>query len=183
MSKNQDIADLWGLLVFTGARPSEILGLERQDVDLSHLVPHLNIRPNRLRRLKTETSIRKVPLVGPALAIMRRRIELSQINPDGGAPVFPRYASSSGTNTASALMTKAMKQAQVWEKTVKVPYSLRHSHKDWMRRVAPEYWVNLLHGHAQGGIAANYGGDDMLDQLANYTEKACRTSGAWDLWG
>jgi len=74
-----------------------------------------------------------------------------------------------------------MKQAGVWEKTRKVPYSLRHSHKDWMRRVAPQYWCDLVHGHASKGAAGNYGGDDMLDRLSVYVEKACREGGIWEL--
>mgnify|MGYP000389177755 FL=1 len=181
MAKNADIADLWTMMMFTGARPRELLGLEWQDVDLDHDVPHVIIRPNGIRGVKTDTSVRKVPLVGKALEVSRSRAKQAAKQAHGAVPVFPRYASTSGYNTASNLMTKAMKQAGVWERITKVPYSLRHSHKDWMRRVAPEYWVNLIHGHAQGGIAANYGGDDMLDQLARYAEQACRTAGVWDL--
>lgn len=181
MSKNNDIADLWVMMILTGARPRELLGLEWQDVDLDHEFPHIIIRPNGIRGLKTDSSVRKVPLVGRALEAVRARTEGAPSQAARVEPVFPRYASASGFNTASNLMTKAMKQAGVWERITKVPYSLRHSHKDWMRRVAPEYWVNLVHGHAQGGIAANYGGDDMLDQLARYVEQACRTAGIWDL--
>ncbi len=181
LSKNRDIADLWAMMVFTGARPRELLGLEWQDVDLAHSIPHILIRPNGIRGVKTDTSIRKVPLVGGALDAARTRLKGAGHGQKNTAPVFPRYSTNSGYNTASNLMTKAMKQAGVWEKITKVPYSLRHSHKDWMRRVAPEYWVNLVHGHTQGGIAANYGGDDMLDQLARYIEDACRTAGIWQL--
>ncbi|WP_050931590.1 DUF6538 domain-containing protein [Aestuariivita boseongensis] len=182
LSKNSDIADLWILMTFTGARRRELLGLEWQDVDLEHPVPHIIIRPNSIRGVKTDTSIRKVPFVGKALETISVRSKNVELNQASLKPVFSRYASTNGFNTASSLMTKAMKQAGVWQKITKVPYSLRHSHKDWMRRVAPEYWANLVHGHAQGGIAANYGGDDMLDQLACYIEKACRTAGVWDLW-
>jgi integrase len=181
MAKNADIADLWVMMMFTGARPRELLGLEWQDVDLDHDVPHVIIRPNAIRGIKTDSSVRKVPLVGKALEVVHSRANQATIQAYGTVPVFPRYASTSGYNTASNLMTKAMKQAGVWERITKVPYSLRHSHKDWMRRVAPEYWVNLIHGHAQGGIAGNYGGDDMLDQLALYVEKACRTADVWDV--
>jgi integrase len=181
MAKNADIADLWTMMMFTGARPRELLGLEWQDVDLVHDVPHIIIRPNGIRGVKTDTSVRKVPLVGKALEVARARAKQAAKQAHGAVPVFPRYASTSGYNTASNLMTKAMKQAGVWERITKVPYSLRHSHKDWMRRVAPEYWVNLIHGHAQGGIAANYGGDDMLDQLAKYVDQACRAAGVSSL--
>lgn len=179
--KNDDIADLWIMMMFTGARPRELLGLEWQDVDLDHEVPHIIVRPNGIRGVKTDSSVRKVPLVGKALEASHLRAEKASDRARGDEPVFPRYSSTNGYNSASNLMTKAMKQAGVWQRITKVPYSLRHSHKDWMRRIAPEYWVNLIHGHAQGGIAANYGGDDMLDQLAQYIERACRTAGVFSI--
>ena len=58
-----------------------------------------------------------------------------------------------------------MKAAGVWQQQKKVPYSLRHSVKDWVRRVANEHIADLIHGHGGGSISRAYGSDDMLDQL------------------
>jgi integrase len=101
MSKNSDIADLWILMMFTGARPRELLGLEWQDVDLDYDVPHVIIRPNGIRGVKTDTSVRKVPLVGKALDATRSRAEEAEKRVCGAEPVFRRYASTSGFNIAN----------------------------------------------------------------------------------
>lgn len=51
------------LLLFTGGRSSEIVGLETADVVLDHEVPHLLISPNSTRpRLKNRHSRRMVPI-------------------------------------------------------------------------------------------------------------------------
>jgi integrase len=50
------------LLFFTGARSSEIVGLEPDDVEPDHVVPHILIRGNETRRLKNHFSKRMVPI-------------------------------------------------------------------------------------------------------------------------
>lgn len=50
------------LLFFTGARSSEIVGLEPDDVEPDHVVPHLLIQGNATRRLKNQFSKRMVPI-------------------------------------------------------------------------------------------------------------------------
>ena len=174
-AKGPSISDLWVLMMFTGARPKELIGLLWAEVDLDHPTPQIEIKPNSLRRLKTMGSQRKVPLVGPALEIMKRRWS----EREDRAEVFPQYAGSNGPNAVSALQVQAMKQAGVWVKILKVPYSLRHSVKDWMRRVAPQTFTDVLQGHASGGSSADYGSDDFLDMMAGHMTKALKTAGVW----
>lgn len=50
------------LLVYTGARRSEIAGLLQSDIDNEDGIPFLNIRENHLRGLKNRFSHRRVPL-------------------------------------------------------------------------------------------------------------------------
>lgn len=50
------------LLLYTGARSSEIAGLAPEDVVVDHEVPHILIRPNHLRHLKNKHSKRMVPV-------------------------------------------------------------------------------------------------------------------------
>lgn len=50
------------LLLFTGARPSEIAGLATDDVFPDHEVPHILIVPNPFRDLKNPKSKRMVPI-------------------------------------------------------------------------------------------------------------------------
>jgi integrase len=173
---NSDARDVWHLMMFTGAGPNEIRGLLWDEVVLDHETPHFKIKGNAKRRLKTGERVRSVPLVGSALVAVRtRRREV----PEGATTVFPRYSDKPDSNTLSAVLIKAMKRAGVWEKELKVPYSLRHSIKDWLRRVAPTN-INLLlmgHGHGEGRVAGGYGGDDLLDEQAKYLTKALQHGG------
>lgn len=50
------------LLLFTGARSSEVVGLLAGEVDVDHETPHIVIQPNAIRRLKNTHSRRMVPL-------------------------------------------------------------------------------------------------------------------------
>lgn len=56
------------LAAYTGARAREILGLQAEDIDLVEGLIH--IRPNPRRPLKTEASIRDVPIAGPLRAVL-----------------------------------------------------------------------------------------------------------------
>jgi integrase/plasmid stabilization system protein ParE len=176
---NQDIRDVWALLMFTGARPKEITTLEKQDVILDHPVPHIIIRENALWRVKVDSSTRKVPLVGQALEIAQRRLGDLEGKP-GGTPFIARYSREGGAGAAGSLLTKAMKAAGVWQRQKKVPYSLRHSVKDWVRRVASELHSDMIHGHGGGSISRAYGSDDMLDILRDKLTEALVKAGVME---
>ncbi|MEP5633925.1 MAG: site-specific integrase [Tateyamaria sp.] len=168
---NDDVRDIWHLMMFTGLGPDEARGLQWAEVFLDDPTPHFEVRANARRRLKKGQRRRRVPLVGTALTMMRKRLSQSIANE---LDVFPRYATQRNANTLSAVLVKPMKAAGVWQKTVKVPYSLRHTMKDLLRRSAPQHMQLLLMGHGFGeGRAANgYGEDDLLDMQAGYLTKA-----------
>jgi site-specific recombinase XerC len=65
------------------ARLAEVVGLAKADVQLDVEVPHIIIRPNVYRSLKTPQSERRVPLVGEALWAAKRAMAS-----EGGA-LFP----------------------------------------------------------------------------------------------
>jgi integrase len=71
-----EIGLLWRLLEGTGCRMSEVTGLLVDDVDVTSDLPHIRIQWNEDRRLKTQVSIRSVPLVGDALAAAKEALEL-----------------------------------------------------------------------------------------------------------
>lgn len=50
------------VLLFTGARPSEVAGLRTEDVVIDHEVPHILIVPSDVRGLKNSKSKRMVPI-------------------------------------------------------------------------------------------------------------------------
>ena len=58
---------LIGLLIDTGMRVSEVVGLASEDVRLDCDNPHIELHKSPFRRLKTKNSMRYIPLVGSSL--------------------------------------------------------------------------------------------------------------------
>ncbi|WP_237481028.1 tyrosine-type recombinase/integrase [Lichenibacterium dinghuense] len=133
----------------TGARLSEIVGLRREDVFLTDTIPHIIIRANRAlgRRVKTEVSARRVPLVGEALwGTTRAMAEAAKVK-DHGEWLFPRYATDGKVkgNHASATLNKWMKTLPGVEGTT---HSFRHAMRDRMREAGiPEDIRDAIDGH------------------------------------
>ena len=85
-SANADITCLIHLMVDTGMRVSEACGLRVMDVHLDAETPHITLRRNDARELKTKSSQRVIPLVGASLSSMQYLLPMC-IN----EYVFPRY--------------------------------------------------------------------------------------------
>ena len=169
---------LFVTLADTGARLAEIVGLEAQDLDLSKGC--LNIRHNSIRRLKTKTSDRVIPL-------SRRAQELLRQHQDGlsdTSPIFPQYARPRGSDAASAMLMKRLR-TQVSDPKVTI-HSLRHRMKDKLRntgcggcvpghlRPQQQYnrcqlWLRLCaggHERAPGeGVVVEYVGQSLSDLI------------------
>lgn len=112
------------IIIETGARPSEICNLDDKTIMLSHAVPHVIIEPREdpddPREIKTESSRRKVPLVGVAL-------EAAKKQPAG----FPRYKNRE--DDLSAALNKYFKENDLFPSPAHKIYSLRHSFEDRMK--------------------------------------------------
>ncbi|MDA9008981.1 tyrosine-type recombinase/integrase, partial [Alphaproteobacteria bacterium] len=67
-----DFQLLTELLVNTGMRPVEAIGLELNDVFLDCPVPYVHVRRNSTRGLKTDYSERQLPLLGVSLSAAKR---------------------------------------------------------------------------------------------------------------
>lgn len=124
----------------TGARPSEIANLTAPMIVLKHKVPHLRIEPrfdpDDPREIKTESSIRVVPLVGLALEVMKR-------HPNG----FPRYKDREAR--LSATLNKYLKENKLFPTSGHTVYSLRHSFEDRMKEARIDAELRkILMGHA-----------------------------------
>lgn len=74
-------------------RPSEVVNLSRKTIHLNAKIFYVSVLPDG-RRLKTDDSLREIPLVGVALAALKMR-------PEG----FPRYRDNSSTFSATANKT------------------------------------------------------------------------------
>lgn len=106
-------------LIETGCRPSEICNLKPENIHLKAKTPYITVTYMEERGLKTENSVRDIPLVGVALAAMER-------HPNG----FPRYYDKE-TNLSAALMAYLKKNKLLPSKNHRV-YSMRHSYEKRM---------------------------------------------------
>ena len=64
---HKDFQLLVRLIINTGMRPIEAIGLELEDFILEHEIPHVHVRQNAVRVLKTPHSERLLPLLGVSL--------------------------------------------------------------------------------------------------------------------
>lgn len=116
---------------------SPIVYLQEDAIILNTSIPYVRILPDG-RRLKTEDSRREIPLVGAALAAMRKR-------PQG----FPRYRDKS--SNLSATLNKYLLENGLRPTKDHTVYSLRHSFKDRLVAAeAPDSLIDSLMGQ-QGG--------------------------------
>lgn len=136
---------IWRLLQATGCRGAEITGLRIDDVVIDHPVPHLWVRWNDERQLKTQTSVRPVPLVGDGLAAAKEALVAAKRERPDASAVFARYSHEGGPDAvSSALMGHLRKET---ESPRHVVYSLRHNMKSWLvTSGAPEREENRLLG-------------------------------------
>ncbi|MEQ3650813.1 tyrosine-type recombinase/integrase [Hyphomonas sp.] len=134
------------LLVETGARLSEIVNLRPDDIQLDHDIPHIIIRPEQNRELKTSDSERAIPLVGVALPAMK-------LCPKGFEHYYDR------NTLVSANLMKAFKQRELLPTKDHVIYSLRHSFEDRMLEGNLDYGLRCaLMGHKNNRPEYGQGG-------------------------
>ena len=163
----QDDPLAWALFVTlmdTGARLSEILGLEVREVDLQER--SIIIRPNGIRGLKTRGSHRTLPL-------SRRAAEVLQGHRQGkedGEAIFPKYARPRGSDAASAMMMKRLRTVITDRKLTM--HSLRHRMKDKLRNTGcPEAISMAILGHGTNTVADNYGSGYALEVMREHMER------------
>lgn len=162
---DSDTSNMLGLLVDTGARVAEVAGLLVDDVVLDDEIPHVVIHKNPLRRLKTKSSTRRVPLVGDALLAATRARAAAN-----GRYLFKRYMSASGVknDNASAAMRKVTARLGC-----KTPYWLRHTMRTRLRNSnVPEPRVNEIGGWARQSVSQGYGVQTALQLMKEDLERS-----------
>ncbi len=141
----------------TGARIAELTGLEDADVILDGVIPHIKIRPNQTRALKTPQSERDIPLVGASLYAFRKL---------GGA--FKHYHGKS--DLISSTINKYFRKNEVLPSKHHSLYSLRHSFEDRLTAVEPPDKVQAaLMGHKY--VRPRYGSGPSLEQKGLWLDK------------
>ena len=145
----------------TGARPSELLGLnaERGDIVLDAPIPYIFIRPDKKKALKTTQSERQIPLVGASLFAFK---ELA-----GG---FDHYYQKA--DTLSANINKFLNDRNLLPSSKHSLYSLRHSFEDRLTAVEPPEKVqSFLMGHKYR--RERYGDGPTLEQKKKWLDMMC----------
>mgnify|MGYP000294413761 CR=1 FL=1 len=167
--RTKELPVMWRLLKGTGMRLGEVAGLSQEDIALNAETPHILVRPNAIRDLKTASSNRSVPLSGDALSAAEEALEV--VRP--GEPVFPRYARDRGADAASAVLMKAVR-AETKDKRLTV-HGLRHRVSDKLRDAgAPVEVRHGFLGHSSTAIAeSTYGSPRArLIEFAKWAERA-----------
>ncbi|MDP5327110.1 MAG: tyrosine-type recombinase/integrase [Paracoccaceae bacterium] len=166
-----ELALIWRLIEGTGCRVGEISGLRVEDVHISGDLPFLRIETHAIRRLKSASSRRDVPLVGAALVAAKEALEAA----GNGTVMFPPYARPRGSSAVSAALMKHLRLVSVNDKHV--IHSLRHNMKD--RLILAEVASldqDLILGHALEGTGNKvFGGS--LAKLRAITKSMNRAFG------
>lgn len=167
---------LMTILKYTGARPLEIGGLDAADMLLDHDVPHLWLRNNPHRRLKTKGSERRIPLIGEALEAARE----VRGNVANGA-VFPVQCHN--TNSLSQRLNKVLRGARIPKSPRLVIYSFRHTLEEAMRTAGVrEHTQKRILGHTDNSMTGRYGAPaGLLEELQSAIRSSIPVLGKVDL--
>ncbi|WP_417480508.1 tyrosine-type recombinase/integrase [Maricaulis maris] len=155
------------LLRATGARPLEIGGLVVADVRLDHELPHIFIRPNAFRGLKTPGSSRLLPLVEDAVIAAEQAISRAD-----GEALFPPACHDTGR--LSARLNKAIRSTGVPKRKELTAYSFRHTVQEAMRLSGAPFDVQrAVLGHAKTTVTERYGARQVpLELMRKALEQA-----------
>lgn len=156
-----DFQRLFRLLVNTGMRPVEAIGLELDDVVLDHEIPHVHVRKNATRGLKTAHSERLLPLLGVSLQAAQELVGA------GG------WGKRLGKNMyATSIINRNFRDSGIVTDKRQSLYSLRHWFQDQLtkRDVIDRAQAQLM-GHKFHRPKYGYGKDlselrDIISQFA-----------------
>ena len=158
---------LVAILSDTGMRLGEAAGLLKSDLKIDGEIPYAIIQPHAWRRLKTESSNRKIPLVGQSLWAARQLLKHSK----SSEFAFPRYNRQQYTNanSASAALNKWLKGYVSKGQSI---HSFRHSMRDRLREVdCPSEVIDQIGGWARSSVGDSYGEGYSLSKMHKYLEK------------
>jgi integrase len=153
---NEDARLVLYVVADTGLRPTEVVNMSPGAIMLDAPIPHVKVMPVG-RRLKTADSQREIPLVGAALAAMKKR-------PLG----FPRYRGRS--SSLSSTLNKYLLENDLRPTEDHTVYSLRHSFKDRLIAIeAPDSLIDNLMGHKT--FKPKYGNGPSLELKLKYLQR------------
>lgn len=122
-------------MIETGCRPSEICNLNRSRIHLGAEIPYIQIDYAADRAIKTDSSVRDIPLLGVSLSALR-------LAPDG----FSKYRDKE--DTLSATLMKHFRRFDLLPSDNHRIYSIRHSFEKRMLEKGLDYGLRCkLMGH------------------------------------
>ena len=149
-----------------GTRIAEVSGLAKEDIKLTHEIPHVVITEKPWRTLKTKESERAVPLVG--LALEAAKIALKAF-PESDV-LFPQYKKPRGGDAASAAVNKRLETYGI------TSHSFRHMMKDRLREAGcPQDIRDAIQGHSTSSVAETYGLGHSLRTMKSWLDKVVIT--------
>ena len=154
------------LLIDSGVRLNEALGLHKNDISFESEAPSLMIREHPWRRLKTHFSTRTIPLIGSSLIAAKKILNQSE-----GSFLFPSYCNEHKTkaNSASAALNLWLKKEVGQHYVI---HSLRHSFRDRLRAIeCPSEIINELGGWSKSSVGENYGNGYPLNIKTEWMAK------------
>ena len=176
-NRDDELSRITMVLLHTGMRLSECLGVlaeECRSVGKNYVI---HLAPNELRRLKTASSRRTVPVLGASARALRLQLMLHT-----SGPLFPKYATKPDMQrvTVSHLLNKRFKAALGPGATV---HGLRHAFRDRLRASeVPSEALDFLGGWARRGVGASYGYGYSKEQLISYVSRILLEGCGNDHW-
>ncbi len=159
---NPAFADAIRLLLLTGARKTEILGLKWAEVDLD--VRLLRLPPERTKA-GGKTGARRIVLSPPAVEIIQRRREVA---PAAAVFVFPAPSGAGHSISIRRPFKSVCKRAGLEDVRI---HDLRHSFASFaVADGASLFLVGKLLGHANSRTTERYAhlsGDPLVDAVAS----------------
>lgn len=148
------------LLINNGMRPVEAIGLELDDILLEDEVPHVHVRKNAVRGLKTDHSERLLPLLGVSLTAAEELVAA------GG------WGKRLGKNMyATSIINRNLRDSGIVTDKRQSLYSLRHWFQDQLtkRDVVDRAQAQLM-GHKFQRPKYGYGKDltELRDIIAAF---------------
>ena len=170
-------------VIQSGCRPSEIAGILIEDCQLGSNIPHIQFRYNKIKNLKTKSSVRDVPIIGSLLDEFRvfvaKRIEIQ------GTGALFRYGKDGKINNINGAMKthhqKMKKELGILDDKECTPYSARHSMKDKLRVLkTPIQLQHSILGNGEKRVSEGYGDGNPLSYLQAEIVKASELT-SWGL--
>ena len=141
---------IYQLLRDTGARVGEVAGILVGDVSLQNKTLH--IKANDIRKLKSISSERVVPLSATVLEVLQAQ----RVGKEDEEPLFPKYARGNGNTALSATLMKHLRKVITTKQ--KSIHSLRHKMKDDLRNTGCDSSLaDAILGHTTAGVGSRYG--------------------------